>query len=263
MRGLFFLLSILGIVLLINVDLKAKPKPAVFSEPDMWHVADVEGLIAVYGSQLEEPRPTIACECKCNGTGKIKSADGLIEMDCPCLETNTCKSQNKGSLPPVISAEEALEPIAQVITELPETKQLPDPMEDGNPFAKASVKKKFLVVSLGAKSCGPCVQMHNSEFPRLTSMLWEFSNGSWLKHKISDKLDDNPTILEVDIYGDTMKDLASFLGIDEDEIFEVVNAIPMIIKVDLENKKIVEKLVGYQSAGQIHYFYNHKQEQDD
>lgn len=40
---------------------------------------------------VDEPEK---CCGKCNGTGKVRSGDGLALVDCPCPETCPCK--NKG-----------------------------------------------------------------------------------------------------------------------------------------------------------------------
>lgn len=39
-------------------------------------------------------------KCTCNGTKRVRSGDGLIDMPCPCGRNCKCKKQDQGSLPP-------------------------------------------------------------------------------------------------------------------------------------------------------------------
>ena len=52
-----------------------------------------------YGLMAEDvappPPPSGGCgeDCRCNGTGKEKSGDGIIEFDCPCSGSADCKAK--------------------------------------------------------------------------------------------------------------------------------------------------------------------------
>jgi hypothetical protein len=53
------------------------------------------GAYSVMESPEPAPVPTVGCEqgCKCNGTGREKSGDGLADVDCRCPITCACKSR--------------------------------------------------------------------------------------------------------------------------------------------------------------------------
>lgn len=63
---------------------------------------DLAPLAAVYGSYglfgdkavvvIRECPPS----CKCNGTGKVRSGDGLAIVDCGCPDTCKCKEGKSG-----------------------------------------------------------------------------------------------------------------------------------------------------------------------
>ena len=90
--------DVAGVILMTT--LAALPISCVPSTP----VADenLQPLVAAAGAYgvMESPAPapapvpTIGCEegCKCKGTGREKSGDGLADVDCRCPITCPCKT---------------------------------------------------------------------------------------------------------------------------------------------------------------------------
>lgn len=230
MRGLFFLLGIFGIVLLINLDLKAKPNPEpVFPILSVFELAEVEGLMANYSihTNIIPPQPV---DCPCNGTKEIKSGDGLIKIPCPCTNNGECKCKGNTG-----------EPMAQV--------QLPNPFAKGNQFN--TIKKKYILVYVGAEWCGPCVQVKKITFPRLLNEEWEFPNGKF-KYSIGESVDN--MIISLD--SSSCKELLDFL--EADDIDDIIPAIPAFLKINIQDKKIVNSKFGFMSAEEVHKYYNTK-----
>lgn len=233
MRGLFFLLGILGVVLALNIKLDAKPLPnPVFPVPSTFELAEVEGLVAnimILNHDGINPQPT---DCPCDGTKEIKSGDGLIKIPCPCTKNGECKCvESTGSQP---------EPEVAQVT-------LPNPFGKGNQFNK--IKKKYILVYVGAKWCQPCVWMHNNTFPNLENKEWDF-DGRKFKYSIGETVDN--MIITLD-YDSSFDELCEFLEIDKPGI-----SLPSLMKIDVVNKKIVDTRIGSMSAEQVHKFYNEK-----
>jgi thiol-disulfide isomerase/thioredoxin len=238
MRGLFFLLSVLGIVLALNVNLKAKPIPVVFPYVSVFAVAEVEGLMAYQeGTNVAPtPEPEPQTECKCKGTKKIKSGDGLITVDCPCVANGGCKCKQMGSLP----TEVAPEPVAEV--------EVPSALSEGNPFN--DLKKKYAIVYIGAKWCGPCKWVNTHSFPKLKGNKWDFGEKDF-SYTVGPEVD--KMITTVDFDEKEMDHFREFVG----EKLDALN-LPVFFKIDVQNKKIVDELVGGHTAESIHEFYNAK-----
>lgn len=63
---------------------------------------DLAPVAAVYGSYgLFGERPVVVVRecppsCKCGGTGKVRSGDGLAIVDCGCPSTCKCKEGKRG-----------------------------------------------------------------------------------------------------------------------------------------------------------------------
>jgi thiol-disulfide isomerase/thioredoxin len=229
MRGLFFLLGVLGIVLAINVDLSAKP--AVFPVVSVFSYAEVEGLMAAVVSANSETAPPEPTECNCNGTKKIKSGDGLIEIKCPCGDECKCK-QNSGSQPSIEAA----------------AVELPSPLTKGNPFSKIDfLKKKRILVYVGAEWCPPCHWVKDNAFPLLEEKEWEW-NGQKFHYTVGPSVDD--MIIVVDYDGESMNQLCEFLEIQKPDM-----SLPTFWKIDVETKKIVKEMVGGHNAESIHRMF--------
>lgn len=229
MRGLFFLLGILGIVLALNINLKAKP--VEFPNVSIFAYSEVEGLTATLCVIPEKKTPDVV-NCTCNGTGKVKSGDGLVEIPCDCGVNCTCAKKDNGSLPEV--KVEAVEI------------NLQSPTAENNKFKL--LKKNFLVY-IGAEWCGRCVYMKNTIFPQLKNNEWDFDG---VKRKYTIGEDINNMIIVVDYDSKDMDDLCEFLDITKPM------GIPTIWKINIRSKTKVAEILGTTTAEKIHYFYNNK-----
>lgn len=54
-----------------------------------------EAAYDVVRSQTLQPESATSCCGKCNGTGKVRSGDGLSIVPCPCPPTCKCKAGKK------------------------------------------------------------------------------------------------------------------------------------------------------------------------
>ena len=85
-----------GVVLMTT--LAALPISCVPSTPttpeNLQPLVAAAGAYSVMETPAPPPVPTVGCEegCKCKGTGREKSGDGLADVDCRCPITCPCKS---------------------------------------------------------------------------------------------------------------------------------------------------------------------------
>lgn len=100
--------------------------------------------------------------CRCGGTGKEKSGDGLISMPCVCQPNCKCKKPNdQGQAPPV----------------------------------KEEIKEQYVRYYFGAKWCGPCVTFKTTDIPMLQKAGWTFSDKETSDVTVVD-VDENPTLFQ-------------------------------------------------------------------
>jgi thiol-disulfide isomerase/thioredoxin len=229
MRGLFFLLGVLGIVLAINVNLSAKPAPSIFPTVDQFEMEVSEGFVANFYVDIPRDNNNEVVECQCDGSKKIKSGDGLISVDCPCMQNGKCEcKKNTGSAG------------ANPVTE--------SSLSTGNPFS--DLKKKYAVVYVGAVWCGPCHWVNDNSFPLLKERKWSFGDKQF-SYTVGPEMDN--MIITVDYDEKEMGFLRDFLSDDMEDI-----KLPTFFKIDIQNKKIVSKIVGNHDAAAIHRFYSEK-----
>lgn len=55
--------------------------------------------LALAASSKPGPSPVVPAKCcgKCNGTGRVKSGDGLAWVPCECPDTCSCKAASRAS----------------------------------------------------------------------------------------------------------------------------------------------------------------------
>lgn len=79
-----------------------------------------EGVCASYFQLLSTEEKIVVDEkkevkCTCNGTGKVLGPDKILILDCPAIETGTCKSLKKSDEPEAPSMEDKVADEIQVI----------------------------------------------------------------------------------------------------------------------------------------------------
>ena len=78
-------------------------KPMPEQAPDMRSFVAVAGLYSVWAADTPGPAPTPAGKCvegcKCNGTGKERSGDGIAVIACRCPESCSCKKKGEAPCP--------------------------------------------------------------------------------------------------------------------------------------------------------------------
>lgn len=138
--------------------------PMKFSTPAIADVEplDAEGFVAVIANSIkfdqESSLPTKSCEC--NGTKRIRSGDGILQMACPCGANCTCKKVDTGSLPPT-----------------------------------QSQMQEAYTVFFTAKWCGNCVTFKSRDVPKLVASGWNCTNKyAQGTNLLMVDIDENPTL---------------------------------------------------------------------
>lgn len=160
--------------LLIAIVLLAFPDitPPKFSFAlDKFQTISSEGMVAIQSAntKFEEHSPDKVIPspvCNCNGTGKVKSGDGIFDVPCPCGDKCKCKKPNdQGQAPPVQETKE-------------EQKQ-----------------EQYVRYYFGAKWCGPCIIFKRDDIPALIKSGWTFSDKESSDVTVVD-VDENPTLFQ-------------------------------------------------------------------
>lgn len=98
-------LSILAVAVALPISCAPMtPAATVANLQPLVATAGAYGVIAAQVAPTPTPTPpvpTVGCEpgCKCNGTGKEKSGDGLAIVGCRCPDSCKCKQAKKAAVP--------------------------------------------------------------------------------------------------------------------------------------------------------------------
>jgi hypothetical protein len=100
MRPTDFVADVAGVLLLTTaaaLPLSCTPRLPAVESPNLQPLVATAGAygIAEAAAATPAPVPTVGCEagCKCNGTGKEPSGDGLSIVGCRCPDSCSCKAK--------------------------------------------------------------------------------------------------------------------------------------------------------------------------
>lgn len=98
----------IGVALLATMaamPMSCVPMVTPASRPNLQPLVATAGAYSVMAGEVvapaPQPVPPAGCEegCKCNGTGKERSGDGLAIVGCRCADNCPCKQPKKAAVP--------------------------------------------------------------------------------------------------------------------------------------------------------------------
>lgn len=98
----------IGVVLLTTLaalPISCVPSLPMVAKPDLQPLVATAGAYSVMAGEAPAPVPVpvppAGCEegCKCNGTGKEMSGDGLAIVGCRCADNCPCKQPKRAAVP--------------------------------------------------------------------------------------------------------------------------------------------------------------------
>jgi len=149
---------LLFIFILSGINFSSKP----FNQADLMQFESFFAYSANYKTENKNeeektPEPSAICK-KCNGSGKIKSGDGIFEFPCPdCNKaTEECKKCTNCTCKDCKCV---------VVNEAASDK----------PQTQTVARQKIQVLYFGrSEYCLPCRHMKDTEFPKLIEYKWKF-----------------------------------------------------------------------------------------
>lgn len=153
----------LAVILVLILSVVPSANSSSF-EVDNYDILKYEGFVAYEMAALDknDKSPTNTVDkCSCGGTGRVKSGDGLLTMDCPCQPNCLC-----GKDKPVKPAKLCENPNCQCVNCVCKTKE-----------CESSWAKRILI--FGYKDCPPCNQFKKTELVKLTkrpTQPWNYGN---------------------------------------------------------------------------------------
>lgn len=177
-----FLLVLACVLLLWPAGSPTSPLPSV----DAFELMQNEGLVAITVN-LEEKSDTArpVSECKCNGTGKVKSPDGITDITCQCGSNCTCQSRNVNpevKVCPKCGRSDCPSLGVTFVTTMTANKV---------PF-NANLTQQVLFFT--SKTCPPCTQWKENEKPKLETLKFVVSTEEKAHVLIVDS-DENPELV--------------------------------------------------------------------
>jgi len=179
------------LLLIIVVVLLAPSGPFVSATPvgDSFDYLLAEGMVAMQVANTDfasaiSPENTVKqhpITCKCHGTGKIKSGDGIIDIPCPYGDdvtpdtpTPSTKCQCGCGRENCKCGKSAVGCAAPAITPFPVTAPMPSKLLMGT-----EEKPIYYSYLFSAVWCGPCQSIKDNEIPKLKNVGWKFTNNKW------------------------------------------------------------------------------------
>lgn len=245
---LFIIVLIFFLSAITSTGDNSKPNPVPVV--DKFELMDNESNIAIYANSIDlnkEIEPIIPVElCKCNGTGKIRTPDGLDTIPCPCGPNCKCAKTEQAKRCPKCGqydCKEFLSMQPQSYVDMINQLSVTPPsmpffsVEEPKPVAihysidvtstvtvNESLDKQVLFFT--SVKCPPCQFFKSKDIPELKSLKWDVSE------------DINAQIRIVDI--------------DKDRtLFDKYRGEALPTFVLLEKGHVKKILVGYHTAKQI------------